>query len=318
MEAESGNFCYYFAYGSNMNPRRMQERGTRFIKRELGKLLGHLLVLNKRIKSTGTAAANVVSDESSVVYGALYTCPNDHVLTQLDKYEGVLSNQYYRHKVSIILSNGASVNANIYVAHSHTCSSDLKVHPSYLQHLLEGKDILPPNYFDFLCSLRKQLLPDVPSYHYFAYGSDVNPREIQRRGAIYSKRELGCLSGFKISFNKIKKSNGLSVANISPCEGTSVFGAVYTFYDSDPFENLDSFHGVKTKQYSRSKVTVGLSDGQSIESIAYIASDDVCREGLRIDSGHFDNLLAGEDILPPDYFEYLISFKRSTEQGQPA
>lgn len=158
MDANGDDVCYYFAYGSNMNPKRMHVRNVSFLRRECGRLPGYTLVFNKRIISNGTAAANIIPDEKSVVFGVLYTCADDHVLKELDKYEGVGNSQYYRTTVNILLSNSSSVLANTYIAHADKCENDLQVHPKYLQHLLDAKDILPSAYFDFLCSFRKQII----------------------------------------------------------------------------------------------------------------------------------------------------------------
>ena len=42
------NKIYYFAYGSNMNHRRMIDRGVDYSKSELGILTGYKLVINKK------------------------------------------------------------------------------------------------------------------------------------------------------------------------------------------------------------------------------------------------------------------------------
>jgi len=308
-ENNETEMCYYFAYGSNMNPNRMLARGVSFIKRELGELQGYTLVFNKMCRD-GTAAANILPDENSAVYGALYTCADDDVHIQLDKYEGVSSHQYSRTKYLIKLENATYVCASVYIANPDRCKTGLPIHPSYLEHLLDGKDILPPDYFDFLCSFKIKLLKNVPVYHYFAYGSDINPAVIQSRGVKFTKRQLGCLSGYKLCFNKVKSSNGLAVANILPCEESSVFGALYTFYDFHPFNQLDIFNGVKCSQYIRNKVNIHLADGTNIEADVYIAHNLACRDNLKIDSEHFDNIMAGKDILPLDYMKYLISCQK--------
>ena len=310
METSNDGICYYFAYGSNMNPNRMTERGITFIKRELGELQGYALVFNKIVKSTGTAAANIIVDEKSIVYGALYTCADSHVLKQLDKYEGVASKQYYCTKCTVNLADKTSVAANVYIANQDACKTGLLIHPSYLEHLLDGRDILPPRYYDFLCSFKEQLKQDVSVYLYFAYGSDINPLVIQKRGIKFSRREPACLFDYKLCFNKIKSSSGLAVANIVPQKDSKVFGAVYKSYDFNPFENLDKCNGVETNHYIRKQVTIHLYDGRCVEANVYIANAAACKDNLDIDPDHFDNLMAGKDVLPLDYVEYLISCQK--------
>lgn len=150
----------YFAYGSNMNPERMQTRGVKFVKRELAELPGYRFVLNKVIKSNGTAAANIIEDSLSSVYGAMYTCDNQDVFQQLDKFEGVSSKQYHRKEVTVYLENKITRKAQVYIALEHVCRDNLKVHPEYFKHILTGKDILPLEYVDYLKSFEGLLIND--------------------------------------------------------------------------------------------------------------------------------------------------------------
>ncbi len=148
----------YFAYGSNMNPQRMKDREVEYHKRELAELPGFLFLMNKFIKSNGTAAANIKEDPKSSVYGALYTCSSEEAFTKLDKFEGVRTYQYYRKTVSVYLTNGDTRRAEVYIAHDHSCKDNLKINPAYLKHILEGYDILPTDYFTYLKSFQANLV----------------------------------------------------------------------------------------------------------------------------------------------------------------
>ena len=277
---ETAVLCYYFAYGSNMNPDRMAERKVEFIKRELGELKDFALVFNKVITSSGTAAASIIADLSSTVYGALYTCTDDHVLTQLDKYEGVSNHQYYRTELVVVRTDGSSALASVYIANPDACETGLLIHPSYLEHLLVGKDILPHSYFDFLCSFKERLMQDVPVYHYFAYGPDMSSLALQRRGLPFTRRQLGHLSEYKLCFNKVKEPEGPEVLTLVLQNDSKVEGAVYKFYDFNPFDHLDEFYGASTNQCIRKQVSIDLNDGESIEAYVYIANDTFCNANL--------------------------------------
>ena len=311
METNNEGMCYYFAYGSNMDPRRMIKREITFGNRVLGMLAGYRLVFDKlrhgKGRGKGTAAANIIEDSSSDVYGAIYTCPED-LLSTLDKFEGVSSNQYYRKVLQVELTDSSLVKAYVYIANPEVCKDGLKIYPAYLEHLLVGKDILPRSYYDFLCSFEKDLLPNVPFCHYFAYGSDMNPSVLDGREIEYDRREPGYLTGYKRCFNKVKKSSGLAVANILPQEDSRVYGFVYKFYDSNPFERLDELHDVKDNQYYREQVTVELPDGGSTEAHVFIANEHACSDNKDIDPEHFKNIMACADILPKDYVDYLQSY----------
>ena len=157
MTEENHSKCY-FAYGSNMNPDRMHDRGVTFTSREVARLPGYELVLNKVIKSNGTAAANIIAKKESTVFGVLYSCDDNHMLERLDKFEGVLSKQYQRQVLSVYNESGEEVKAHVYIAHEKNCRDDLKINPEYLEHLLAAKDILPTQYYSFLKSFENRLI----------------------------------------------------------------------------------------------------------------------------------------------------------------
>lgn len=151
MTSSSANqkHAYYFAFGSNMNPKRMQDRKAYFTDRCLAKLTDYEFVLNKK-RVNKTAAANIRPKEESVVYGALYTCTED-TLKVLDKFEGVKRKMYYRAKITVQLQDGSTLDAITYIAHEHVCDNELKlVEREYLDHVLGGRDILPKDYVVFL------------------------------------------------------------------------------------------------------------------------------------------------------------------------
>ncbi|MDZ7686172.1 MAG: gamma-glutamylcyclotransferase family protein [Gammaproteobacteria bacterium] len=72
-QADVTDHHYYFAYGSNMNPERVEWREMPFVELHGGVLRDYRLVFNKRsAKYPGTASANVVASPDDRVEGALY------------------------------------------------------------------------------------------------------------------------------------------------------------------------------------------------------------------------------------------------------
>ena len=95
----------YFAYGSNMNPARMKERGVMFYSRELLILPGYSLKFHKITPhGPNTGVANIVPDEKGVVEGILYEITWAGI-RNLDKYEGYPT-EYNRLKLKVTLSEG--------------------------------------------------------------------------------------------------------------------------------------------------------------------------------------------------------------------
>ena len=133
-----------------MNPNRMREREAYFSKRELARLPGYRLCMNK-LRTDGTGAANIVEDESSEVYGLLYTCTSSNAIKQLDKFESVHQGHYSRKEMTVYLENGEEKIAYVYLGNPTACDDTIdKVRREYLDHLLAGEDLLPAEYVQFL------------------------------------------------------------------------------------------------------------------------------------------------------------------------
>ncbi len=139
----------YFAYGSNMNPARMKERGVIFYSRKLLILPGYSLKFHK-ITSYGpnTGAANIVLDDNGVVEGILYKVTWTGI-RNLDKFESYPT-EYDRVALKVAHSEGVEKEIYTYIAHPHKTKDGLKPARFYLDHLLAARDILSPGYFEQL------------------------------------------------------------------------------------------------------------------------------------------------------------------------
>ena len=148
--------------------------------------------------------------------------------------------------------------------------------------------------------------------YYFAYGSNLNPYRMKERKVIFTKRELAILPEYEFLLNKLK-SDGTAAANIRPCEGKTVYGALYTCAPC-VFEKLDVFEGVSTGHYSREKVKVKVRDDVTKcdvtrEVVTYIATGASCDDSLRVVTrDYLEHVLCGRDLFPREYTEFLESF----------
>ena len=81
---------WYFAYGSNMNPARMQARGLSVVEALSGRLPGYGLCFNKRAmdRAPGRAYANIRHQRDAVVEGVLYRLQDADEIAKLDHFEG--------------------------------------------------------------------------------------------------------------------------------------------------------------------------------------------------------------------------------------
>lgn len=150
--AENEEKVYYFAFGSNMNPARMSERGVSFTGQFGAKLRGYRLAFNKVAGfsfSTTTKKegyANIVkSKATSVVEGIVYET-NQAGIAALDKFEGVPVH-YYKAWALVETQEGKTIEALVYVAQPSKTHNGLKPGREYLDHLLVGKEFLSPEYY---------------------------------------------------------------------------------------------------------------------------------------------------------------------------
>lgn len=142
----------YFAYGSNMNAERMKSRGIDFTSRVFARLDDYKLVFNKKASGGNKTFANIESSEGSHVEGALYEFPDEQI-GNLDRCEGH-PYHYKREELTVLDQDGQSVSAMVYIAHPDKIASDLLPDRDYLDHLLQGEDLLSASYYDDLARVK--------------------------------------------------------------------------------------------------------------------------------------------------------------------
>ncbi|HJL52951.1 MAG: gamma-glutamylcyclotransferase family protein [Pseudomonadales bacterium] len=146
----AGSYDYYFAYGSNMNVARMQERQMDFDHAEGGVLSDFRLAFNKRsTKQIGVASANVVHCAGSCVEGVVYRLLDSDCIARMDPYEGYPL-RYDRRQLPIQLSGGDQQSAWVYIANPDYIDETLKPARWYLNHLLAGREHLSESYYQQL------------------------------------------------------------------------------------------------------------------------------------------------------------------------
>lgn len=139
----------YFAYGSNMNPGRMKERGVRYFLRERLVLEGFSLRFNKiSSRVPGAGAANIVPDDSGIVEGVLYRITAAG-LSALDRFEGY-PDEYDRIRLKIRLGGEIEGDVITYIARPGRTKDGLNPSRDYLNHLLAAGDLLSVPYYESL------------------------------------------------------------------------------------------------------------------------------------------------------------------------
>lgn len=139
----------YFAYGSNISANRMtNERKINFINRKFSILENYKLVFNKvSKKNEHLGFANIIKCDNSIVEGVLYEL-NDSDISIIDKFEG--APLHYERKIVEVLCDNIKVNAIVYIANSNMIKYNIKPDKSYLNYILEGKDVFSDDYYQKL------------------------------------------------------------------------------------------------------------------------------------------------------------------------
>ncbi len=140
----------YFAYGSNLSESRMIKRGLRPTGKQLAFLDNYKFIINKRsYKNPKVGYANVIPTQDSVVEGILYEVKDSEIVL-LDRFEGA-PKHYYREVLNLRLSDGSTIEGVVYIANfGWTSPNTLKTTTEYKNFILEGKDWISENYFNFL------------------------------------------------------------------------------------------------------------------------------------------------------------------------
>lgn len=138
---------WYFAYGSNMNPARMQSRGLTVTETLPGRLPGYGLCFNKRAmdRAPGRAYANIRHQPGGVVEGVLYRLLGDNEIAKLDPFEGTPF-YYSRERLPIVTAQGVQA-AWVYIANPAFRQEGLLPGADYLAHLLAGREWLSEAYW---------------------------------------------------------------------------------------------------------------------------------------------------------------------------
>ncbi|MEX6502774.1 gamma-glutamylcyclotransferase family protein [Pseudomonas zhanjiangensis] len=146
---------WYFAYGSNMNPARMQARGLIVHEAMSGHLPGFALCFNKRaMDRPGCAYANIRHHRDGVVEGVLYRLAALEEIGKLDPFEGTPI-YYSRERLPIITANGVQP-AWVYIANPAFRQEGLLPASDYLDHLLAGREFLSEAYWSRLAAWPSQ------------------------------------------------------------------------------------------------------------------------------------------------------------------
>jgi cation transport regulator ChaC len=144
---------------------------------------------------------------------------------------------------------------------------------------------------------------------YFAYGSNMNPARLvddrlKPKGVALGLRVGGRLDGWRLTFDKTARApKGAGAGNIVVAPGNVVHGTLNEMPLAG-LDVLDVWEGVAGGHYERRTMPVVRADtGDTVEAVTYVAL--LVGEGLRPTRDYLGHLLAGRDLLPERYWEWL-------------
>jgi len=148
--------CWYFAYGSNMNPERVRSRGLGVRRAIAGWLPGCEMVFNKQSKDHPDCGhANLVRTPADSAYqhvgvaeGVLYELSDESMMLRMDPFERAPIN-YSRERI-FVQSEYGPIATWTYFANPALLSDNLRPSQEYLAHLLAGKPYLSQAYYNRL------------------------------------------------------------------------------------------------------------------------------------------------------------------------
>jgi gamma-glutamylcyclotransferase (GGCT)/AIG2-like uncharacterized protein YtfP len=103
---------------------------------------------------------------------------------------------------------------------------------------------------------------------YFAYGSNLNKKQMAQRCPDSKPRFTATLPNYKLVFLGWSREWRGGIASIRPFRGEKVLGAVYEVSDRD-LRRLDNYEGYP-QNYDRINVTVFTESGEPTQAVTYI------------------------------------------------
>ena len=143
---------FYFAYGSNMNPRRVAERGIGYDRVTAARAAGFAVRFEKRSRlQAGAGHANLAYRHGGVAEGVLYRLIDDDEIAKMDPFEGVPVH-YSRESICVQTEGGATW-AWTYFANRAVIAPNLKPPHWYVAHMAAGERYLSTEYAAWLRSV---------------------------------------------------------------------------------------------------------------------------------------------------------------------
>ena len=140
---------------------------------------------------------------------------------------------------------------------------------------------------------------------YFAYGSNMDPEQMQARCPNYQVIGIGKLPNYTLAFTRWSRSWNSGVADILPERGKQVYGALYDL-NLDDLKRMDKFADFPNS-YVRQDIMVEY-EREFLPALTYVA----IRQGVFLPSAaYLRKMIQGAEArkIPESYIQFLGSIK---------
>jgi gamma-glutamylcyclotransferase (GGCT)/AIG2-like uncharacterized protein YtfP len=145
------DYTWYFAYGSNLSKRRVEQRTGSVPLARTVRLNDYRLAFN--LHADGAIYANIMPCQRSIVWGAAYWCSRE-MMDAFDRYEGVAHGCYRRLCVEVETGIDEKLQAQTYIGGSDFVADEGRPSEYYLQLIVTGaaEHSLPEEYVRFVAA----------------------------------------------------------------------------------------------------------------------------------------------------------------------
>ena len=136
--------------------------------------------------------------------------------------------------------------------------------------------------------------------YYFAYGSNMDKKQMERRCPHASFFAIGELDGYRFIINE------RGVATITEKKSSIVWGVVWKISRSDE-ESLDGFEGVMKKGFYVKRTVQVKTTQETLSPVLVYVDEDTIEGSAR--AGYTETLLAAAKVarLPKDYINEQLT-----------
>ena len=306
----------YFAYGSNLDLRQMDHRCPDAEIVSAVTLPDYVLLFRG---FEGSGLATIEPEPGETVHGLLWRLTPQSEQS-LDRYEGYPT-LYEKRDVTVLDGEGQRHTVMAYVMADQRWMQPAIPSDYYYQGIRDGyrQNGLPLEALgEALRRVRQEVrltwaahertATDSPGKLYFAYGSNINVRQMAERCPSAELVGNAVLHNYALVFRA--RNNGNGVASILPQKGRKVYGVLWKL-TAECEESLDIYEGYP-RLYEKREVTVRDEGGNACKVMTYAMTDGKTREPALPSDAYYKRIRDGyrQNALPEKSLDSALQRNR--------